>query len=231
MSADGIVAVGDSITNACSADLVVDGIPPLSWVEWVALSTSMRLTKYVSPGSASRQIRELLPTSDEHYSLGLVYVGVNNIISWRRWRTDDLESDLRSILEHISSRADRVAIMQYPLSLGQASAFLPYGPFLKRRIRTARKMLARAANDTGATIIDPPDMTVNERIWIDGVHPTSAGHHALGQATLNKLQLPDVNDVSKVQPRGDFVAWRRKQRTKFRLSQPVRGLGTWLIGR
>lgn len=228
MTSGGIVAVGDSITNACSADLVVDGVPARSWVEWVAAAAGEPLTVHARPGAASAAVKALLPDSAERYSLGLVYVGVNNIISWRWWRRDDLEADLRDIIKRVP--ADRVAVMQYPDTLGRAGTLFPYGPFLRRRVRAAQAIAARVASETGATLIQPPSLT-GDRMWVDGVHPTSTGHLAMGQAALAALGLPTADSVAYTEPRPDFAQWRKRELVRFRLRQPFRGIGTWLLGR
>lgn len=230
MNGGGIVAIGDSITNACSEDLVVDGVPARSWVEWVAAGAGLPLTVHARPGAASSAVKALLPDTAEQCSLALVYVGVNNVLSWRWWRRDDLESDLRDIIGRASNRSARVAVMQYPDTLGQAGTIFPYGPFLRHRVRAAQAIAARVTAETGATLIQPPPLD-GDRVWVDGVHPTSAGHLAMGQAALAQLSLPAAYDVGSVPPRTDFARWRRLELVKFCVRQPIRGVGTWLFGR
>ncbi|CAN7468490.1 SGNH/GDSL hydrolase family protein [Arthrobacter sp. LjRoot78] len=230
MTSGGIVAVGDSITNACSADLVLDGVPARSWVEWVASAAGEPLTVHARPGAASAAVHDLLPDNAERYRLGLVYVGVNNIISWRWWRRDDLEADLRNIVKRMADRADRVAVMQYPDTLGRAGTLAPYGPFLRRRVRAAQAIAARVAAESGATLIQPPALD-GDRIWVDGVHPTSTGHLAMGQAALAALNLPAVDTFGHAPARSDFANWRRLELVRFRFRQPIYGIGTWLLGR
>lgn len=222
--------MGDSITNACSADLVVGGVPARSWVEWVAAAVDEPLTLHAQPGASSSAIKALLPQTTERYSLGLIYVGVNNIISWRWWRRDDLETDLRYIMKLMAHRAERVAVMQYPDSLGCARAAFPYGPFLKRRVRSAQIIASRVAKETGATLIQSPALD-GGRMWVDGVHPTSTGHLAMGQAALAALKLPAVDIFAHTPSRPDYETWRRVQLVVFRFRQPIRGIGTWLLGR
>jgi lysophospholipase L1-like esterase len=226
-----VVAIGDSITNACSVDLIVEGVPPLSWAQWVALSTRSELDVYAKPGAPSSVVKSLLPEISMHFDLALIFVGVNNILSWRAWRRDDLESDLHDIIVWARARSERVALMQYPDALGRAGIPFAYGPFLRYRVRKAQIMLRRIAESHHAVVVVPPDLTVGGRIWIDGVHPTSAGHLEMGMATLQSLSLTPATEVAAVEPRADFVAWRRKEQIKFFVRQPVRGIGTWLFGR
>lgn len=228
--AQGIIAVGDSITNACSKDLVIDGVAPRSWAEWVAEAAEEPLTVYARPGAPSSVVKTLMPESLGNYALGLVHVGVNNTISWRWWRRDDLQADLRDILTRLVGHCDRVAVLQIPTTLGRAKTLMPYGPFLRRRITEARRTIAQAAAETGAVLIEPPALT-GDRVWIDGVHPTSTGHLAMAQATLAELGLPSIDGPAAGTPRPDFEVWRRRELGRFRLRQPVRGVGTWLLGR
>lgn len=175
-------------------------------------------------------IRELLPDTKERYHLGLVYVGVNNIISWRWWRRDDLEADLRNIVRRVGDRSERVAVMQYPDTLGRAGTLFPCGPFLRRRLRAAQAILARVAEDAGATLIQPPPLE-HDQIWVDGVHPTSTGHLAMGRAALAALGLLLDDTAAYPSARPDFAEWRRQELVRFRFRQPVHGFGTWLLGR
>lgn len=208
----------------------MEGVPAHSWAEWVASAAGLPLTVHARPGASSSAIRELLPDGEDKYYLGLVYVGVNNIISWRWWRRDNLEADLRDIVKRLGDRSERVAVMQYPDTLGRSGAVFPYGPFLRRRLRAAQTIVSTIAEDTGAILIQPPSLE-GGRMWIDGVHPTSTGHLAMGQAALAQLGLPAVDSVTDVPARPDFAKWRRLQLVRFRLRQPVRGIGTWLLSR
>ena len=228
MANGGIIAVGDSITNACSVDLIVDGVAPRSWVQCVAAAVGEPLTVYAKSGAPASQIRAMLPEMPERYSLALVYVGVNNVISWRHWRRDDLAKELTAILTTVSKCADRVAVMQIPDTLGQSGALIPYGPFLKWRIRRAQQIVTNTTARTGATLIAAPALT-GDRVWIDGVHPTSTGHRALADATCATLGLPAVPDAA-AKPRPDYASWRRSARARFRLGQPARGIGVWVLG-
>jgi|GEM_PF-5116616 len=74
-----------------------------------------------------------------------------------------------------------------------------------------------------------PALTGN-RMWIDGVHPTSTGHLAMGQAALAALGLTPVDTFAHAPARSDFAKWRRLELVRFRLRQPFHGVGTWLLG-
>ncbi|WP_104083287.1 GDSL-type esterase/lipase family protein [Cryobacterium sp. Y11] len=229
MASKGIVAVGDSITNACSVDLIVDRISPRSWAQCVSAATGEPLTVHAKSGAPASEIRAMLPEMIESYSLALIYVGTNNVLSWRHWRREDLASEMHAILNIMRACSDRVAVMQLPDTLGQSGAIFPYGPLLKRRVRKAQKIVREAAASMGATLVTPPSLTC-DRIWIDGVHPTSAGHRALADETVHALGLPEV-PAARAEPRPDYASWRRRARTRFILTQPIRGVGGWVLGR
>lgn len=232
MSLGGIVAIGDSITNACSEDLNVSGVPSLSWAEWLALALGEPLTVHAKPGAGSSEILEMLPRELPASRLAVVFVGVNNIISWRKWRTNDLAADLTAILNRVSG-TERIAVMLPPKTLGQTWVPFPYGPLRRQRIAEARATICQVAALGGAVVIESPRLT-GSRVWIDAVHPTSTGHLAMADAALAALGEPVrascLEYVPSV-PRPDFALFRAKAGLKFFLVQPLKGVGTWLLGR
>lgn len=231
MTYQGIVAVGDSITNACSKDLCVSGVPSKSWVEWIALALREPLKVHAKPGASSSEILSLLPAEVPAVKLALVFIGVNNIISWRKCRRDDFEADLSAILARLT--ADLTAVMLPPLTLGKTWAPFPYGPRRLARIRKARNVIERVAEAHGATVIESP-VFVGDQVWIDGVHPTSTGHLAMADAALAALGMPERASALKREQatlRPDYKQWRAKAAAKFFLTQPAHGIGTWFLGR
>lgn len=226
------MAVGDSITNGCSKDLCVDGVPSRSWVEWVALALGESLTVYAKPGAASGEILHLMPDQIPPARLALVFVGVNNIISWRKWRTNDLTADLSAILDRLAG-AGRVAVMLPPETLGWTWIPFSYGPFRKSRIAQANSVIRTVADEHGAVLIESPDLR-GGRMWIDGVHPTSTGHLTMADATLARLSEDARASNLEYAPaslRPDFNRFRAQAAIRFALAQPAHGIGTWLLGR
>lgn len=232
MTSGGIVAVGDSITNACSKDLSVGGVPSRSWAEWVAAAIGEPLTVHAKPGASSKEILSLLPVEIPPARLALVFVGVNNVISWRKWRTNDFAADLGAILDRLAG-TERIAVMLPPKSLGKTFAPLAYGPLRKYRIKQARAVIRSVAGKRGATVIDSPRLD-GDRIWIDGVHPTSTGHLAMADAALAALgnaARASSLEFHHATLRPDFQKWRARAAARFALTQPAHGIGTWLLGR
>lgn len=231
MTSGGIVAVGDSITNACSKDLCVGGVPSKSWAEWVALALGEPLTVHAKSGASSSEILALLPADMPAAKVGLVFVGVNNIISWRKWRRDDFGADLAAILERLP--VDRAAVMLPPLTLGRTWVPFPYGPRRLSRIRQARAVIQRVAAEHGAAVIESPAFAAGQ-IWVDGVHPTSTGHLAMADAAL--AAMGERVRASKLERehaalRPDFKRWRAQAAARFALTQPAHGIGAWLLAR
>lgn len=232
MTSGGIVAIGDSITNACSKDLNTEGVPSRSWAEWVSLALDEPLTVHAQSGASSAEILALLPAKIPPARLGLVFVGVNNIISWRKWRTNDLANDMTAIISRLAG-SERIAVMLPPRTLGRTWAPFPYGPFRGWRIEHARQVIRQVAESCGAVVVESPPLT-GGRIWIDAVHPTSTGHLAMADATMAALSEPTRASTLAYVPtalRPDFAKFRAKAAVKFALTQPVRGLGAWLFGR
>jgi hypothetical protein len=228
----GIIAVGDSITNACSKDLNVLGVPSRSWVEWVSLAVGEPLTVHAKPGASSAEILTLLPAEIPPTKLALVFIGVNNIISWRKWRRDDLGNDLTAVLDRLVD-AERVAVMLPAVTLGRSFVPLAYGPLRKYRVVRARAIIREVAKRRGAVLIDAPALS-GHQIWIDAVHPTSTGHLAMADATLSALG--ESARASRLgyeysSPRPDFARFRARALVKFLLTQPAHGIGTWIMGR
>lgn len=233
MTTGGIIAVGDSITAHCSPDLCVDGVPALSWAQWVGESLGQPLTTYAKPGAAAYQILELLPDNLPSSELALVFAGVNDILSWRHWREGTLASGLAAILERVTLVADRTLVVQIPDDLGKNLAVLPYGPGLQKRVRVAQGLVAGVVAETGATLVTPPDLRLGNRMWVDGVHPTSSGHLAMADAALSVLGAQPASSLGfqRALSRSDFAAFKLKWAAWYMFRQPVVGNGSWLLNR
>jgi len=205
--------------------------PAKSWVEWVALALGEPLTVHAKPGASSSEVLALLAAEVPAAKLALVFVGVNNIISWRKWRRDDLAADLAAILDRLP--AERTAVLLPPLTLGRTWAPLTYDPRRVARIRQARADIQRVAAEHGAMVIESPTFT-GDQIWIDGVHPTSTGHLAMADAALAALAEPvraSTLERGHAPLRPDFKRWRAQAAARFFLTQPAPGIGTWLLAR
>lgn len=207
------------------------GVPSRSWAEWVALTLGEPLTVHAKSGASSSEILALLPAEVPAAKLGLVFVGVNNIISWRKWRRDDLAADLAAILARVP--AERKAVMLPPLTLGRTWVPFPYGPGRKARIRQAREVIRRVAAQHGATVIESP-VFKGDQMWIDGVHPTSTGHLAMADEALAALgESVRASELEREHAtlRPDFKQWRAQAAARFALTQPAHGIGSWLLAR
>jgi lysophospholipase L1-like esterase len=223
-----ILAVGDSITSGFSK-LEVGGVPSHSWAKWVAMVTGEDLTARVLPGGTSRAIRSKFVGGElDEYSLALVYVGVNNVMSWRNLLAFDLADDLRAILSWVSPHAARVAVMTYPEDLGRAWAILPYGPRRRYRIDYCNRIVRELAREFGATVIEAPVLRAPGMAIGDGVHPNSVGHRAMADAALATLGMPSTLGLDA--PRSEGVGYLGSQlRTAVRAAvvRPPQALAGW----
>lgn len=225
----GVIAVGDSITNGCSLDLALGGLPSRSWAQVVAEDMAAPLTVHARSGAASTEIRsDLLPHVEGAFALGLVHVGINNILSWQAWRGRQLADDLTAIVRRVTEVSERTLVLGYPTVLGHEIA---YGPGLKRRAKQANAVARGVAGDFGAVFIQCPDLRGRDEVWVDGIHPTSVGHMRIAIAVLGALGREKVQP-STAEPLGaEFLRWRRREQLSFFVRQPVHNLGTWLLAR
>jgi lysophospholipase L1-like esterase len=227
----GIVAIGDSITAHCSPDLNVGGLESLSWAQRVAAHLDQLLTVHAEVGAASGYIcGNLVPQVGDGYELALVFVGTNNVTSWRKWRQDDLAADMDVIVGRMSQAASRVLVMGFRANLGRARTVWPFGPGLGRRVAEGGALVRSAATKHGATFTTQPDLHGHE-VWMDGVHPTSLGHYRMAQAALAALGEMALPDWQAEPMRGQYLSWRRREALKFAVKEPPRGIGKWLVGR
>ncbi len=190
-----MLAVGDSITGGFSR-VETRGVPSQSWASWVASVAREELTTYALPGGTSHAIRSKFvgrPLDD--YSLALIYVGVNNVTSWKNLLAFDLADDLRAILSWVAPHAARLAIMTYPSTLGRTWSVLPYGPRLRYRVDYANDIVRKVGAEFGAVVIDAPDLRVPKSVIGDGIHPNSVGHRAMAEAALSALGMPSTSRV------------------------------------
>jgi lysophospholipase L1-like esterase len=228
----GVVAVGDSITNACSVDLTLGGVPPLSWAQWVARTMGEDLDVYARPGATSAEIRrEILPTRLPDCRLGLVFVGVNNVLSSRAWRNEDLASDVDQIAQAVRSVAQDVVVVNPSTTLGRGSVPWTAGPTVRRRVTEARQVIRAVGESRDCVVVDCPPLSGDE-LWIDGVHPTSLGHLRLADAVLDAIGAQRASDLDWVHAVGrtDYAAWRRRQLVLLPAVSIKRTAG-WVVAR
>jgi lysophospholipase L1-like esterase len=223
-----VLAVGDSITAGFSK-LEVGGVPSHSWAKWVAMVAGEELTARVLPGGTSRAIRSKFVGGPlDEYSLALVYVGVNNVMSWRNLSTCDLADDLRAILSWVNPHAARVAVMTYPADLGRAWAILPYGPRRRYRIGYCNQIVREVTREFGATIVEAPILRAPHMTIGDGVHPNSIGHRAMADAALSTLGMPTTHGLDPHRSEGvGYLGSQLRTAVRAAVVRPPQALAGW----
>lgn len=228
---DRLIAVGDSITAACSKDLCVDGTPSKSWIEWISEASERPASVFAESGASTARILELIPDSLGPFSIGFIHAGTNDVLSARRWNGEAFEADFRRLVGAVKPLSGETVILNLPASLGAGARYTSYGPYLSRRVSQARTIIARTAADTGARLVEPAVWKKNQ-LWLDGVHPTSTGHRALADAVMSALGSPAGTRrmaYEQVRLRPDFRRWRNAALVRFFTVQLVRGWSGYVV--
>lgn len=125
-----------------------------------------------------------------------IWVGANDLVGGRS--ASDFEADLRSILAQLSGGTDaEILIANLPM-LTELPTFQmdPDSDVTAERVDRFNAIIAQAAADFGATLVDISDLGENEALISgDGFHPSEEGHKLLSQrflaAALAVLPPPD----------------------------------------
>src|SRR3954471_4583802 len=160
-----LVALGDSITNGGGGMAL--GVYPRSWAHWLALAMDVPYHGLASDGAdAHAVLHEQVPRLRERYSVGALYVGVNDV---RRvdWDAAAFERDHHAAVDALTERCARVVTLTVPLDLGR--------PRAGAKVRDCNAII-RAS---GATVVALDDLRPFRHLLPDAVHP-----HALGQLEI-----------------------------------------------
>jgi lysophospholipase L1-like esterase len=233
--ASGVVVIGDSISAACSLDLAIGGVGAMTWAERIADTLGQPLTVHAKSGAATNQmISDLLPKLAGQYRIGLVYAGINNVLSARKERRSGFEADMETILRVTAEHADRVLVMTMPDALGAIGVPWAYGPAMRQRVDTGNRAIRAAAQRMNAEVIPAPDLGSDERVWSDYIHLTSLGHLAMADATMTVVDPAAARPSSRVEvghiSHGYYV-WRKKDLRHRRARPSARAIAGWLIAR
>src|SRR5688500_15066435 len=136
----GVVALGDSITNAGGE--LQWGVALQSWALWTARGLGLPFTSFAVDGAraadvAGAQIAAFEARTarrDARYDVGCLYAGVNDVRA-PDWDPAAVERDLDGVLAFLAARCDRVLACTLPLDLGRprAGARVPEANALIRR--------------------------------------------------------------------------------------------------
>ena len=176
----GLVALGDSITNAHGEPAL--GVTMQSWAQWLAEALELPFTKLARDGArAADVLRDLVPRLDGPYDLGCLHIGVNDARSLD-WDPAAFERDAGEIVAALAACSERLLVCTVPADLGRPRASPKPGE--------ASAILRGAAVRHGATIVDLDDLAGPPWLLPDGVHPTALGQLEIADRAARALGAP-----------------------------------------
>jgi len=198
MTTRGLVAVGDSITNAHGEPAL--GVTMQSWAQWLAESLDLPFTKLARDGAqAADVVRDMVPRLAGPYDVGCVYIGVNDARGLD-WDAAAFERDAEAIVAAVAACSERTLVCTMPADLGR--------PRAAPKPQAGSAILRAVASRHGGAVVDLDDLSGPPWILPDGVHPTALGQleiadraaRALGAATMPSSRA-DVYDSRRAQAR------------------------------
>jgi lysophospholipase L1-like esterase len=188
----GVLAFGDSITNGGGE--LQWGVALQSWAQWVARGLGLPFTGYATDGArVTDVVGEQIPAfrrrsahPDARYQLGCLYIGVNDVRALD-WDATKFEPPFREALAFLSERCDRVLAVTAPLDLGR--------PRAGEKVWELNAVVARAASDAGALVLDLGGFGARNLVMADHVHPTAFGQIAIAEQALEVLARDGVDPV------------------------------------
>lgn len=179
-AADGVAAVGDSITGGDGAPAL--GVACRSWAHWLALALDVPFHGLARDGAVVADVvAEQLPRLRGPYAVGAVYVGVNDA------RSVDFDggafaAGLDAVLAAVAGRAARVVVCTIPLDLGRPRAGAA-------KVGAANATIRAAAAAHGAVVADLDDLAGPLLVLPDAVHPTALGQLEIADRAAAALGL------------------------------------------
>jgi lysophospholipase L1-like esterase len=165
VTARGLVALGDSITNGHGEPAL--GVPAQSWAQWLAEALELPFTKLATDGAQTADVlREQVPRLRGPYDLGCVYAGVNDV---RSLAFDEAayERDLHAVATAVAESSERLLLCTIPADLGR--------PRAAPKPQVAGTIVRRLAAELGAVLVDLDDLAGAPWLLPDAVHPTAVG--------------------------------------------------------
>jgi len=192
----GLVALGDSITNAHGEPAL--GVTMQSWAQWLAESLELPFTKLARDGArAADVLRDMVPRLAGPYDVGCVHVGVNDTRGLD-WDAAAFERDAEAIAAAVAACSERTLVCTIPADLGR--------PRAAPKPQAASAILRGIAARHGAAVVDLEDLAGPPWILPDGVHPT-----ALGQLEIADRAARALGAGSAPSSRADVYDSRRAQ--------------------
>jgi lysophospholipase L1-like esterase len=180
----GVLAFGDSITNGGGE--LQWGVALQSWALWTARGLGLPYTGYAVDGArvvgvAGEQLPAFLSRTahpEARYDLGCLYAGVNDVRA-PDWDPQRFAADYAVVLGALRERCDRVLAVMIPLDLGRPRAYAP--------VVEANALIAAAAAEVGALVLDLRGFGARNLVMVDHVHPTAFGQVAIAERALALL--------------------------------------------
>jgi lysophospholipase L1-like esterase len=176
----GLVALGDSITNAHGEPAL--GVTMQSWAQWLAEALALPFTKLARDGARTAEVRaELVPRLDGPYDVGALHVGANDVRA-PDWDAAAYERDLRAIAAALAACCDRLVLCTIPVDLGR--------PRAAPKPREASAIVRRIAAEHGAAIAELDGLGGPPWLLPDAVHPTAVGQLEIADRAARALDAP-----------------------------------------
>ncbi|MEA2287542.1 MAG: hypothetical protein QOJ21_3585 [Solirubrobacteraceae bacterium] len=177
MTARGLVALGDSITNGHGEPAL--GVPAQSWAQWLAEALEMPFTKLAVDGAQTADVlRGQVPRLRGPYDVGCLYAGVNDVRSLT-FDAAAYERDLRAIATAVAGASDRLVMCTLPVDLGR--------PRAAPKPHRAGAIVRRVAAGLGAVVVELDDLAGAPWLLPDAVHPTAVGQLELADRAARAL--------------------------------------------
>jgi lysophospholipase L1-like esterase len=206
MARMGVLAFGDSITNGGGE--LQWGVALQSWALWTARGLGLPYSGYAVDGAtAAGVVGEQIPAwrarvATATYDVGCLYIGVNDVRGLT-WDPAAYERDVRTALDFLRERCERVLLCTVPLDLGR--------PRAGAKVAEANAVVLRLAGEFGALVVDLRDFGARNLVMVDAVHPTAFGQIAIAERALDVLAADGVE--VRVRPSTliayETTRWRR----------------------
>jgi lysophospholipase L1-like esterase len=180
----GVLAFGDSITNGGGE--LQWGVALQSWALWTARALGLAFTSFAVDGARVADVagpqlkaaRERSAHPDARYDLGCLHIGVNDVRALA-WDPGSFAADLKTMLDFLAARCDRIVVLTIPLDLGR--------PRAGAKVEIANAAIEAAAHEVGATIVELRDFRGRNVLMADHVHPTALGQVAIAERVTDAL--------------------------------------------
>src|ERR1700761_96998 len=147
----GVLAFGDSITNGGGE--LQWGVALQSWALWTARALGQPYTGFAVDGARVGDVvrdqlaaaRKRVAHPDARYDLGALHIGVNDVRALD-WDPEAFAADLRTVLDYLAERCERVVVLTIPLDLGR--------PRAGAKVEVANAAIESATRARGGTVVD-----------------------------------------------------------------------------